>query len=264
MLHEPRSHTAGTGTKRGNMKPGFTRNIICLVLSFLTAGMTVRSHAQDQKIQTDRHESLTAAPAGTSDTQDGRAMMRYIVEGKDTIFIDEIKASKVYSRIPRQKGKEWRKYYRLVHNFSKSYPYALVAKKLVVEADSTIAADRLKGAKREKYINKVQKELFDVFEGQMRKLTVSQGALIMKLVDREVGKSSYNIIKGYKSGITAGFWQSIAKIFGSDLKKPYDPEGEDKQVEELVKIWEEGDFPALYWSLFWKDPPEVPIPEKYL
>lgn len=264
MLHEPRSHTAGTGTKRGNMKPEFTRNIICLVLSFLTAGMTVRSHAQDQKIRLDRHESLTAAPAGTSDTQDGREMMRYIVEGKDTIFIDEIKASKVYSRIPRQKGKEWRKYYRLVHNFSKSYPYALVAKKLVVEADSTIAADRLKGAKREKYINKVQKELFDVFEGQMRKLTVSQGALIMKLVDREVGKSSYNIIKGYKSGITAGFWQSIAKIFGSDLKKPYDPEGEDKQVEELVKIWEEGDFPALYWSLFWKDPPEVPIPEKYL
>ena len=264
MLHEPRSHTAGTGTKRGNMKSGFTHNIIGLVLSFLTAGMTVSSHAQDQKIQTDRHESLTAAPAGTSDTQDGRAMMRYIVEGKDTIFIDEIKASKVYSRIPRQKGKEWRKYYRLVHNFSKSYPYALVAKKLVVEADSTIAADRLKGAKREKYINKVQKELFDVFEGQMRKLTVSQGALIMKLVDREVGKSSYNIIKGYKSGITAGFWQSIAKIFGSDLKKPYDPEGEDKMVEELVKIWEEGDFPALYWSLFWKDPPEVPIPEKYL
>lgn len=211
--------------------------------------------------------TLIPTPEGTCHAQNTapqeKEVLRYIVDGKDTVFVDEIRASKVYSRVPRQKGREWRKYYRLVHNFSKAYPYALVAKKLVVEADSIIAADRLKGAKREKYISKVQTELFEVFEGQMRKLTVSQGALIMKLVDREVGKSSYNIIKGYKSGATAAFWQGIAKIFGSDLKKPYDPEGEDKAVEELVQIWEDGDFPALYWSLFWKDPPEMPIPEKY-
>ncbi len=211
--------------------------------------------------------TLIPTPDGTCRAQSAapqeKEVLRYIVDGKDTVFVDEIRASKVYSRVPRQKGREWRKYYRLVHNFSKAYPYALVAKKLVVEADSIIAADRLKGAKREKYISKVQTELFEVFEGQMRKLTVSQGALIMKLVDREVGKSSYSIIKGYKSGATAAFWQGIAKIFGSDLKKPYDPEGEDKAVEELVQIWEDGDFPALYWSLFWKDPPEMPIPEKY-
>lgn len=211
--------------------------------------------------------TLIRTPDGTCRAQSAapqeKEVLRYIVDGKDTVFVDEIRASKVYSRVPRQKGREWRKYYRLVHNFSKAYPYALVAKKLVVEADSIIAADRLKGAKREKYISKVQTELFEVFEGQMRKLTVSQGALIMKLVDREVGKSSYSIIKGYKSGATAAFWQGIAKIFGSDLKKPYDPEGEDKAVEELVQIWEDGDFPALYWSLFWKDPPEMPIPEKY-
>ena len=191
-------------------------------------------------------------------------VMEYIIEDGDTIFVDEIKASKVYSRLPKQKGKEWRKYYRLVHNFSKAYPYALVAKKLVMEADSTIAADNLKRVRREKYINEVQKELFDVFEGQMRKLTVSQGALLMKLIDREVGKSSYGIIKDYKSGMTAGFWQGIAKIFGTDLKKPYDPEGEDKVTEELVKIWQDGDFDAFYFSIFWKDPPKLDIPERYL
>ena len=209
-------------------------------------GKAVVETIQEQKIQED----------GT--------FLRYIVEGKDTIYIDEIRASKVYSKVPRQKGKEWRKYYRLVHNFSKAYPYALVAKRLVAEADSTIEADKLKGARREKYIKLKQKELFDVFEGQMRQLTVSQGALIMKLIDREVGKSSYSIIKGYKSGIAAGFWQGIARLFGSDLKKPYDPEGEDANTEELVQIWEAGDFPAFYWSLFWQDPPELPIPEKYL
>ena len=190
--------------------------------------------------------------------------LRFIVEKGDTIYIDNIQASKVYSRLPKQKGREWRKYYRLVHNFSKAYPYALVARNLVIRADSTIAADKLKGVKREKYIKNVQKEIFDVFEGQMRQMTVSQGALLMKLVDREVGKSSYNIIKDYTSGLAAGFWQGIAKLFGTDLKKPYDPEGEDQLTEELVNIWEAGDFQAFYFSIFWKDPPVMPIPEKYL
>ena len=223
-----------------------------------------RSAVQAQAAGARQVQMQTGTKAVRPDGREGEQMLQYIVEGKDTIYIDHIRASKVYSKLPKQKGREWRKYYRLVHNFSKAYPYALVARKLVMEADSTITADRLKGVKREKYVNKVQNEIFDVFEGQMRQLTVSQGALIMKLVDREVGKSSYDIIKGYKSGITAGFWQGIAKIFGSDLKKPYDPEGEDRMTEELVGIWEAGEFPALYWSLFWKDPPEMPIPEKYL
>lgn len=203
-------------------------------------------------------------PARANAERDSSNILEFIVEDGDTIYIDQIRAAKIWSMMPRQKGKDWRQYYRLVHNFSKAYPYALVAKKLVNEADHYIAENNLKGAKREKYISSVQKELFQVFEGQMRKLTVSQGALIMKLVDREVGKSSYNIIKGYKNRMAAGFWQGIAKMFGSDLKKPYDPEGEDKEVEELVKLWEADEFYMLYWSLFWKEPPKVDIPAKYL
>lgn len=186
--------------------------------------------------------------------------LQYIIEGKDTVYIDEIKPAKVYSKMPRQKGREWRKYYRLVHNFSKTYPYALVARDLVAEVDSTIAADNLKRGKRDKYINAIQKELFAEFEKPMRNMTVSQGALLMRLIDRETGKSSYNIIKDYKNGMAAGFWQGIAKIFGSDLKKPYDPDGEDKMTEELVKLWEEGEFEGLYYSIFWKYPPVVNVP----
>lgn len=238
------------------------------IAAALTAIVLLTAGAQECHAQLFRKKkNKTTKPAQTTvpkPVPKEEGILEFIVEGNDTIYIDAIRASKVYARVPRMKGREWRQYYRLVHNFSKAYPYALVAKKLVTEADSVIAADNLKGAKREKYINQVQKELFSVFESQMRSLTVSQGALIMKLVDREVGKSSYNIIKGYKSGITAGFWQGIAKMFGSDLKKPYDPEGEDAATEELVQIWENGDFPAFYWSLFWKDPPEMPIPEKYL
>ena len=236
--------------------------LIFTTILVLMTGMATDIHAQKRRRNKKEDKKETSVQEARPKPKE--SFLPYFVEGTDTIYYDNITASKVYSRLPKQKGKEWRKYYRLVHNFSKAYPYALVARKLVNEADSTIAADNLKGAKRDRYINKVQDELFEVFEGQMRKLTVSQGALIMKLVDREVGKSSYNIIKGYKSGIAAGFWQGIAKIFGSDLKKPYDPEGEDALTEELVKMWEAGNFQAFYFSLFWQDPPEMPIPERFL
>lgn len=190
-------------------------------------------------------------------------MMEYIISGNDTIYVAELPAAKVYERLPKQKGRQWRQYYRLVHNFSKVYPYALVAKHLVEEADSTIAAENMRRGQRERYVNEKQKELFEVFEKPMRGLTVSQGALLMRLIDREVGKSSYLIIKGYKNGMAAGFWQGIAKIFGTDLKRPYDPEGVDAPTEELVKKWEDGEFEGLYYSLFWEYPPKIEIPEKY-
>lgn len=192
-----------------------------------------------------------------------RKIMRYTVEGNDTIYMETLPAAKIYDRLPRQKGKEWRKYYRLVHNFSKVYPYALVARKIVERADSTIATDGLRGMKREKYINGIQNELFDAFETPMRNMTISQGALLMRLIDREVGKSSYSIIKDYKSGIAAGFWQGIAKLFGTDLKAPYNPEGVDRETEELVAMWEKGEFEGLYYSLFWEWPRIPEIPSKY-
>ena len=247
------------------MATNFRHILSAVAVLVLMAGTTQEGYAQKwRKSKKEKNTEQVTVQQVRPDLENRQEFLPYFVEGTDTIYYDEITASKVYSRLPRQKGKEWRKYYRLVHNFSKAYPYALVATKLVEEADSTIAADNLKGVKRDRYVNKVQGELFDVFEGQMRKLTVSQGALIMKLVDREVGKSSYNIIKGYKSGMAAGFWQGVAKIFGSDLKKPYDPDGEDALTEELVHMWESGDFPAFYFSLFWQDPPQMPIPEKYL
>lgn len=201
-------------------------------------------------------------PQGHGKSVDGQ-YMQYIVTDGDTVYVGNIRAARVYQKMPRQKGREWRKYYRLVHNFSKVYPYALVARHLVHEADSTIAADNLRRGKRDRYINGIQKELFEVFEKPMRNLTVSQGALLMRLIDREVGKSSYNIIKDYKSGIAAGFWQGVARIFGTDLKRPYDPDGEDEPIEELVQKWESGEFEGLYYSLFWKYPPEIEIPSKY-
>ena len=108
-----------------------------------------------------------------------------------------------------------------------------------------------------------KKRLWDLFyEQPLKNMSISQGRLLIKLIDREIGKSSYKIIKDYKSGITAGFWQGVAKIFGNDLKSSYDAKGDDKMTEYLVEKWKRGEFDALYYSIFWEMPKHPEIKSK--
>jgi hypothetical protein len=113
------------------------------------------------------------------------------------------------------------------------------------------------------YMDAIQDQLFKDFEGALHSMTITQGALLLKLIARETGLSSYDIIHDYKNRVAAGFWQAIAKLFDNDLKSKYDPEGADKDIEELVQLWQAGEFPALYWSIFWEEPPHVEVPETY-
>lgn len=201
---------------------------------------------------------LTAMSAltGPEACGQGRKYMSYIIEGTDTLFIDTLSPSYIY--VGKKKGRQWRKYYRLVHNFAKTYPYALQAREVVAEADRTIKEENLRRLKKERYINQIQKSIFDNYESVIRKMTVSQGLLLIQLIGRETGLTPYDIIKDYKSGITASFWQGIARLFGGNLKRPYDPAQEDRAIEDLVRIWEAGEFPGVYYSIFGK---EAPIPE---
>lgn len=104
--------------------------------------------------------------------------------------------------------------------------------------------------------------MLDAYEKPLKGMTISQGKLLIKLVDREIGKSPYSVIKSYKSGISAGFWQGVAKVFGQDLKNHYDPKGEDKMTEYLVEKWQRGEFDALYYSIFWEMPKHPDIVSK--
>jgi hypothetical protein len=240
------------------------RSAAVLICIFVYVLGSAECHAQRRNR---KKEEKTVAAVNVAPTVDstGRPLvyLHYKVINGDTVYVETLRPSRCYSRLPRQKSKEWRKYYRLVHNFARTYPYALASKRILLSVDSTMVAEGMKRGKKDKYINQVQKELFKVFEEPMRSMTVTQGALLMKLIDREIGKTSFKIIKDYKNGIAAGFWQGIAKMFGSDMKKPYDPDGDDKQTEELVKLWEEGEFDLLYFAIFMKEPPRANIPEKY-
>ena len=190
-------------------------------------------------------------------------LMGYQVEKGDTVYFDYLSPVWVFPRSSRQKAADLRKYYRLVYNFNKVYPYALAARHLSEGVDRHIAANNLKGVRRDKYIAEKQAELMEVFEKRLRNMSISQGKLLIRLCDREMGQASYNVIKDYKNGMAAGFWQGIAKLFGHDLKSRYDPEGEDKMTEYLVEKWQNGEFPALYYSIFWEEPKPTDIPPQY-
>ncbi len=236
-----------------------------LTLSPLTA--SAQNHirrAMDRAREKQNEMARRQVQAEGGAQQEGRSYLRMHVENGDTTYLDNLPPTFIFSRGIRQDTKNWRNYYKLVWRFARVYPYAVASGKLVRQVDSTLSVEKYRGLRKERYIDAIQKQLFKDFEGSFREMSISQGALLLKLISRETGITAYEIIKDYKGGITAAFWQGIAKLFDNSLKSEFDPTGADKDIEELVQIWQAGHFPALYWSVFWEDPPEVKVPKSYL
>lgn len=209
----------------------------------------------------ERRDAMARRQVKADGIEGGRGFMRISVENGDTTYLDNLPPTYIFSQGKNQKN--WRNYYKLVWRFARVYPYAVASGHLVRQVDSTLNAQHYRGLRKERYINAIQKQLFKDFEGAFREMSISQGALMLKLINRETGITAYALIKDYKGGITAGFWQGVARLFDNNLKSEYDPEGTDRNLEELVRIWQAGEFPSLYWSIFWEEPPKVDIPAYY-
>ena len=191
--------------------------------------------------------------------------MYYMVdENGDTTFVDQLDPSWCFPKGTKLKKGDWRRQYKLVYNFNKTYPYALAGKKMMAQVDSVIAADATKKGERNAYTRDVMFELFDIFGSDIKHMSISQGVVLMRLVDRECGIPPYDIIKEYRSSFSANFWQLIAKLFGQNLKKRYDPQGEDAKLEELVQIWNKGHWDPFYFSIFFEYPPKTVIKRERL
>ncbi len=165
--------------------------------------------------------------------------MRAIIVGKDTILVSDIPEVEIYPRRKFKNRYQYYRYRRLIRNVKKAHPYAkLAAAKFsgIDERLSNMASDR----QRRAYIKTAEKELRDEFEDELVHLTVSQGRLLMKLIDRELGKTTFFVLQDIKGNFKAVFWQGIARIFGSNLKTGYDPEGEDAMIEEIILLIEAG------------------------
>jgi len=164
----------------------------------------------------------------------GRYHLLQIVE-REGVRLPEIELEDVVVTGRRTLGERfqaWR-YERLVYNVKRVYPYSLMVriKYWEVNRQLELIPDE---KKRKDYLKQLEKDLLSEFEDDMRKMTITQGRILIKLIDRETSNSSYDLIREYRSVITATFWQGIARIFGSNLKSKYDPEGEDYLIERII------------------------------
>ena len=164
---------------------------------------------------------------------DSIQVSKVIIDGNDTIPIVELEEVRVYKRSDFDYLSYKRRDLRLVRNVKKAYPYAKVAGRKLKELDEELVKLKTE-AEQEEYIKWAEKEIMREFEKEVKKLTITQGIILVKLIDRETGHTSYEVIKDLKGGFTAFFWQGIARIFGNNLKTEYNPYGEDAKIEDIV------------------------------
>jgi hypothetical protein len=136
------------------------------------------------------------------------------------------------------------KYRKMEYRVRKVYPYAIIATSLLVQFH--LEMDTMQN-KREKnrYMKKMKSVLAKEFEDELKNLSVEQGMVLMKLINRESGLTSYSIVQELKGNVSAVMWQTTARLYGSSMKDEYDPEGEDVWIEEMVQSIESGDIKVI-------------------
>ena len=162
-----------------------------------------------------------------------------IVENGDTIPYLTLPEYEVRSTCIFKTEKERQKWNRLKWNVKKVYPYACLASIKLKELDAAMA--NMKESEREKYMKNAERELKKQFEKDLQDLTLDQGRILIRLIDRETGITTYSVVKELRGSFQAFMWQSFAALFGSSLKSQYDPsQGEDKQIEQIIHLIENG------------------------
>ncbi|MBO5952068.1 MAG: DUF4294 domain-containing protein [Bacteroidaceae bacterium] len=155
----------------------------------------------------------------------------------DTIPSFELYEVTIYGRKTFTNVRKQRKYDKLIHNVVRTYPLAKEVKAILVETYlylQTLPTDEAK----QKHIDQVEKGVWDQYLPEMKKLTLSQGKLLIKLIDRECNQTGFELINAFMGGFKANFYQVFASLFGATLKKEYDPQSseEDAAIEEIIYL----------------------------
>lgn len=181
---------------------------------------------------------LSAISALPQDTLKSIVVPGKILNGDTIAFID-LGSTIVFPKIDFSNAKELLRYDRLVYNVRIVYPYAKMAAAKLKEYRNKM--DSLPSDKaRRVFLRHAQKELEEQFGDRIRALSFSQGKILIKLIYRETGNSTFDVVKELRGSFNAFIWQTMARIFGYDLHTPYDPQGDDKAVERIVQMIDAG------------------------
>lgn len=169
--------------------------------------------------------------------QHGYMLPAEIVNG-DTIAYINLPTVWVLDNYAYKNKKTIEQWTRTKYNVKKVYPYAILAAAKLKEYDRVLQG--MPEYQRSAYLKVVEKQLRSEFEDQLKNLTVTQGRILLKLIDRETGKTSYQLVKDLRGSFQAFMWQSLARLFGSNMKSEYDPTGEDMMIERAIRLVEAG------------------------
>jgi hypothetical protein len=189
---------------------------------------------QEAAAQNDTNPRPDSIPT-TGDIYVARAV---VVDG-DTLWVAELDEIYIFPTKRFKNRREYRRYTKLIYNVKKAYPWAKMAGETLAEMEREMLALETEKEQME-YIKTMEKELLGKYTDDLKKLTITQGRILIKLVDRETGDTSYELVKELRGKFSAVFWQTLARLFGSSLKYEYDPGGEDRLIEEIVILIEAG------------------------
>jgi len=179
------------------------------------------------------------APAIAQEEKPERIVVYARMLDGDTIPVIMLPELKIFSFKPYKSRRAERKMTRLIKNVKRVYPYAKLAGIKLNEYEEILAGVEDKKMRR-KIMKKAEEELDAEFGDDLRDLTFTQGKILIKLVYRETGASSYDLVAELRGKFRAFFWQAFARIFGFNLKNGYDPDGEDREIEFIVQMIESG------------------------
>lgn len=165
--------------------------------------------------------------------------VKAVIENGDTIAIYQLPTLWVYPKMKFKNKREEKHYWRTVRDVKKTLPLSKYIKEVIIATNDTLMKLPTK-RERDKYMQGFEKRIYKQEYGRMSKLTLRQGILLMRLIDRECDASSYELIKAYRGSFTAGFYQMFAKLFGANLKVEFGSNKDDATIERIINLIESG------------------------
>ena len=166
-------------------------------------------------------------------------LLRVIVIDNDTLPHVDLPTVDIYGINRFNHGNGDQQFWRMVMRVKKVLPYAKEAAVLLKKYEQEVPPDA-RGKDRRVYVRRAEAELMKKYGPTLREMSVNDGRVLIKLIDRETQQVSYDLIHDLKGGVAAVFWQGIARLFGNNLKASYDPLGEDRQIEQIIHYIEMG------------------------
>lgn len=213
-----------------------TRHISLITVTMLSlcAPLSAQTGAQHNDIKPEDRQVDMDSPTFVPMVKVGKVMYN-----GDSIQYVQLNNVYVYPPMVFKNAKSKKKYDRLVYNVKKVLPIAKEVNQIIIETYEVLQMLPNKKAK-DQHLKKVEENIKREYTPRMKKLTLTQGKLLLKLVYRECNSTTYQLVKAFLGPIRAGFYQAFAWTFGASLTKKYDPEGEDKDIERVARLVESG------------------------